>query len=111
MDDQSSKKVPDGKPQGQSVCFDSKERTREFEDKRKAIIDACHSRDIKALVSHATSSGGLLTDTLRQAACMFLCTFGTEGLLIVLDAFQGLSYSVLMLRKKSPFKIGRIGKI
>lgn len=37
--------------------------------KAEAIRRACDSRDIEALVSHATTEGGLLEDELRQRAC------------------------------------------
>jgi hypothetical protein len=39
------------------------------EQKTRAIDDACDLQDYQALVSLATSSGGLLHDTLRQKAC------------------------------------------
>lgn len=39
-------------------------------EKSTAIIRACDEQDVKALVSHATSKGGLLNDDLRQRACM-----------------------------------------
>jgi len=38
-------------------------------DKADAIRTACTSRDLDALVEHATSEGGLLDDELRQIAC------------------------------------------
>lgn len=38
--------------------------------KREDIRRACAARDLDALVSHATSEGGLLQDELRQSACM-----------------------------------------
>lgn len=38
-------------------------------EKAEAIRKACNSYDIEALVSHATSAGGLLEDELRQQAC------------------------------------------
>jgi hypothetical protein len=40
------------------------------EDKRKGIIlQACRQRDLDALRDIAQSSGGFLTDTIRQQAC------------------------------------------
>lgn len=39
-------------------------------EKAEAIRRACDFRDIDALVSHATSEGGLLKDELRRLACM-----------------------------------------
>ena len=39
-------------------------------EKAEAIRRACDLRDIDALVSHATSEGGLLQDELRRLACM-----------------------------------------
>lgn len=47
------------------------ERSRALDEKREAIEKACQQNDVKALVGFATSPGGLLDDTLRQAACMF----------------------------------------
>lgn len=38
-------------------------------EKSEAIRRACDARDIEALVSHATTKGGLLEDELRQRAC------------------------------------------
>lgn len=40
-------------------------------EKAEAIRRACTSRDLDALVEHATSEGGLLDDELRQIACEF----------------------------------------
>lgn len=39
-------------------------------EKVEAIRRACDLRDIDALISHATSEGGLLKDELRRLACM-----------------------------------------
>ncbi|CRG90276.1 Protein YIP5 [Talaromyces islandicus] len=44
------------------------ERSRALREKRDAIEKACQQNDVKALVGYATSSGGLLDDTLRQVA-------------------------------------------
>ena len=38
--------------------------------KREEIIRACKEGNLKLLVQLATSSGGLLSDDLRQSACM-----------------------------------------
>lgn len=70
MDEEPSEKLLHSKVLDQSIYVDSKETTEEFDTKRRAIETACQDRDVKALVEHATSPGGLLTDTLRQAACM-----------------------------------------
>jgi hypothetical protein len=72
MEEEPSEKLSQSKVLDQSIYVDSKEATEEFENKRRAIEIACQTRDVKALVEYATSAGGLLTDTLRQAACMFL---------------------------------------
>lgn len=42
--------------------------------KEDAILDACHRRDIAALQSLAISTGGFVTDKLRQQACKLLAT-------------------------------------
>ena len=39
-------------------------------EKSKRIQEACLQRDFRTLVRLATSTGGLLTDELRQQACM-----------------------------------------
>lgn len=38
-------------------------------EKKELIRRACDMRDLDALVSYATSEGGLLEDELRQRAC------------------------------------------
>lgn len=38
-------------------------------EKSAAICRACDAGDVEALVSYATSEGGLLEDELRQRAC------------------------------------------
>lgn len=38
-------------------------------EKVAAISRACDTNDVEALVSYATSEGGLLDDELRQRAC------------------------------------------
>jgi hypothetical protein len=38
-------------------------------EKSAAIRRACDAGDVEALVSYATSEGGLLEDELRQRAC------------------------------------------
>lgn len=38
-------------------------------EKREHIRRACAARDLGALVSYATSEGGLLNDELRRSAC------------------------------------------
>lgn len=70
MDEEPSEKLSHSKVLDQSIYVDSKETTEEFDNKQRAIETACQNRDVKSLVEHATSAGGLLTDTLRQAACM-----------------------------------------
>lgn len=70
MDEELSEKILHSKVPDQSIYVNSKETTEEFDTKRRAIEAACQNRDVKSLVEHATSPGGLLTDTLRQAACM-----------------------------------------
>lgn len=49
--------------------FGSRQKAEARANKAEAIREACDSRDIKALVSHATTEGGLLEDGLRQRAC------------------------------------------
>lgn len=39
-------------------------------EKADHIRRACEARDLEALVSYATSEGGLLNDELRRLACM-----------------------------------------
>ncbi|EED16727.1 TBC domain protein, putative [Talaromyces stipitatus ATCC 10500] len=78
MNEQKSEKILDGKALVESMYVDSKETTEEFEIKQKAIESACQRRDVKALVEYATSSGGLLTDTLRQTAWPILLGYYGE---------------------------------
>lgn len=100
MDEEPSEKLSHSKVLDQSIYVDSKETTEEFDNKQRAIETACQNRDVKSLVEHATSAGGLLTDTLRQAACMCDPFF-----LAVTTAYQhgmqGLYCSVMILRKES----------
>lgn len=42
------------------------------EEKATRIGAACEDRDISALVNLATSTYGLVSDSVRRAACMFL---------------------------------------
>lgn len=46
------------------------EKSPEREEKTRAILEACSHRDIASLQALAQSSGGLLSDPLRQKACM-----------------------------------------
>lgn len=39
-------------------------------EKADLIREACEAHDLDALVSYATSEGGLLKDELRRLACM-----------------------------------------
>jgi hypothetical protein len=82
MDEEPSEKLSRNKVLDQSIYVDSKEMTEEFDTKRRAIEAACQNRDVKSLVEHATFPGGLLTDTLRQAACTFLPPFDSHGCLL-----------------------------
>lgn len=43
--------------------------------KEVQIFDACHRRDIEELQALAQSSGGFLTDELRQQACKYNINF------------------------------------
>lgn len=47
----------------------SKPTNKARAEKSEAIRQACDSRDIEALVSYATTEGGLLEDELRRRAC------------------------------------------
>jgi len=49
--------------------------THGAQQKLKSIEDACERSDFDALVKLATSTGGLLTDSLRRKACMYLVLF------------------------------------
>lgn len=69
MGEEQCEKASHSTPLEQSVYADAKETTDAYDIKRRAIEIACQSRDVKALVEYATTTGGLLTDTLRQAAC------------------------------------------
>ena len=40
--------------------------------KARAIAAACDVQDLEAVIGHATSAGGLLTDHLRQRACEYM---------------------------------------
>lgn len=100
MDEKLSEKLSHGKALDQSIYVDSKETTEEHDNKRKAIENACQNRDVKALVEHAISPGGLLTDKLRQAACMrdpFIVALTTA----YYREMQGLFCLVMMLKTKS----------
>jgi hypothetical protein len=79
MDEEPSENLSQSKVLDQSIYVDSKETSEEFDIKQRAIETACQSRDVKALVEHATSSGGLLTDTLRQTACMSCPLFNNDS--------------------------------
>lgn len=48
----------------------SRRSSESGQDKRKSIEEACKRHDFETLVRLATSTGGLLTDELRQQACM-----------------------------------------
>lgn len=109
MDEEPSEKTSHSAVLDQSIYVNSKETTEEFDNKRKAIENACQNRDVKALVEHATSPAGLLTDTLRQAACM--CDpFSVTVTTAYHHGMQGLYCSVMILRKKSLDKTSRTGK-
>lgn len=100
MDEEPPEKLSHSKVLDQSTYVDSKETTEEFENKRKAIENACQNRDVKALVVHAISPGGLLTDTLRRTACMY-DRFSVAVTKAYYHGIQGLYCSVMILIKKS----------
>lgn len=50
--------------------LESKQKAKARAEKAEAIRRACDTRDIVALISYATTEGGLLDDELRQRACM-----------------------------------------
>lgn len=52
----------------------SKQTNKARAEKPEAIRQACDSRDIEALVSYATTEGGLLEDEVRRRACKVQCT-------------------------------------
>lgn len=51
------------------VTPESQQMAQARANKAEAIRKACDSCDIDALVSYATTDGGLLEDGLRQRAC------------------------------------------
>lgn len=61
----------DGKLSSDSASAGSEaEKSPEREEKTRAILEACSHRDIASLQALAQSTGGLLTDPLRQKSCM-----------------------------------------
>jgi hypothetical protein len=50
----------------QHLVFDLPEP---YADKVKLILEACHDRNLDALIELATSEGGLVNDEARQTAC------------------------------------------
>lgn len=71
MSEESAEILRNESSPSQTACVDSKETSKEHDEaKYRAIEIACQVRNVEALVQHATTSGGLLADTLRQAACM-----------------------------------------
>lgn len=59
--------VEDGSPGNGSLEDESNSSVRD--PKEDEILDACRQRDIAALQSLALSTGGFMTDELRQQAC------------------------------------------
>lgn len=49
--------------------LESQQMAQALAGKAAAIRKACDSRDVEALVSYATTEGGLIEDELRQRAC------------------------------------------
>ncbi|OKL59364.1 hypothetical protein UA08_05402 [Talaromyces atroroseus] len=78
MDETESKELLHGGTLEQSIYADAKETAEEFDNKRRDIESACQRHDIKALVEHAVSPGGLLTDGLRQVAWPILLGYNDE---------------------------------
>jgi hypothetical protein len=62
--------VPRNDPPGKLLYSDNADTARS--KKEEAIRKACNLRDLDALVSYATSEGGLLNDDLRRSACKLL---------------------------------------
>ena len=66
-----SEAAHDGQLTPESVSAASEAgKSPEREEKTRAILEACSHRDIASLQTLAQSSGGLLSDALRQKACM-----------------------------------------
>lgn len=78
--------------------------------KASAIRKACASHDVKELIAHATSEGGLLEDRLRQVACrsIQLSYIGRKSQLIgitgpiLLGCDETLSHSNIELTSERP---------
>jgi hypothetical protein len=69
MNDEVENPSQDGRMEN-SVYMDAPEKLSAVELKRQGIQRACQEHDVEALVEYATTTGGLLDDDLRQAACM-----------------------------------------
>lgn len=79
-----------GSESEQAFDTEARESSIALNEKREAIKKACQENDVKALVGYATSPGGLLHDTLRQAACMF----------------SGLSFDLQSVNLSGPILLG-----
>lgn len=55
--------------QGSQESLRTQEIAKARAEKAEAIRQACDAHDMEALVSHATSEGGLIEDELRQRIC------------------------------------------
>lgn len=75
------------------------EKLSEREEKTRSILEACSRKDIASLQTLAQSSGGLLSDPLRQKACMSgaadVASCQQTAILLMLQR-QGLFCSVLI---------------
>jgi hypothetical protein len=64
-------------------------------EKEALIAAACRDRDVSTLVNLATSTSGLISDSLRRTACML---FPTVLLCIMTDHFRASSTRMLRSR-------------
>ena len=65
--------IQPGANQAESAASKGQQRLLELaqDEKQQAIRRACNEHDLDQLICHADTTGGLLSDDLRQLACEF----------------------------------------
>ena len=66
-----NEEITDSSLKSSEESLDTQQSKKARAEKADAIRQACDCHDVEALVSFATSEGGLLEDELRQKACMY----------------------------------------
>ena len=69
-----NEKISDSSLKNSEESLNTQQFKKVRAEKADAIRQACDSHDVEALVSFATSDGGLLEDELRQKACTYAST-------------------------------------